>query len=110
VVAVAPQRPVVGVRDDGVDMAEQQDAARAAPAQAREQVRGVGGGGARRPLHLGLGGQQGRADRRALLRAVHVARGRGDGDERLQLALRAAPDLRRLPLHPGLHARMTLEW
>jgi hypothetical protein len=110
VVAVAVQRLVMRVRDHRVGVAQQQEPAPAAPAQAGEQVGRVPGGGAGRPLHRRIRGQQRGADRRALLRAVDVARGRRDRDERLQLALRAARDLRRLPLHPGIHARMTLEW
>ena len=90
--AVAPQRLVVRVRDDRVDVPEQQDPARAAPAQRREQVGRVRGARARRPLDLGLGRQQRRAHRRALLGAVHVARRRRDRDERLELARRALRD------------------
>ena len=105
VVAVALERLVMGVPDDRVDVPEQQDPARAAPAQRREQVGGMRGRRALRALDLGLGREQRGADGRALLRAVHVARRRRDGDERLELA-RGAPRYRgRLLLHPRVHGR-----
>ena len=65
--AVALQRLVVRVGDDGVDVAEQQDppAARCRAAAPAGPARG--GRGAGRPLDLGLGGQQRGADRGALL-------------------------------------------
>ena len=50
-------------------------------------------------------GQQRGADGGALLRAPLVARGRGDADERLELALGAPPDLMRAPRDPVVHDR-----
>ena len=75
------------------------------PAQPRDagpaRGRARSTGGARR----GLVGQQRGADGGALLRAAHVARGRGDADERLQLALgaRARSAARTCP-DPVVHA------
>ena len=73
------------------------------PRRRATQVVGVVGGGARDALDLGRVGQQRRADGGALLGAVDVARRRGDADQRLELARRPAPDLRRRRLHPGVH-------
>ena len=46
------------------------------------------------------------ADRRALLGAADVARGRGDADERLELALRPRGDLPRAVPDPVVHTQM----
>jgi hypothetical protein len=91
-VAVAVQRTVVGVRDDRVDVAEEEDALRAGPGHAEEEVGRVVRRRAREVLDRGLVGRQRGGDRRGLLGAVDVAARRGDGDERLELALGAAGD------------------
>ena len=59
---LARQRPVVGVGDHGVEMAEQQQLAGARAADRRQQVGGMAGERARRPLDLRLVGHQ-RRDR-----------------------------------------------
>ena len=69
------ERPVLGVRDDGVEVAEQQDRLRAGAASGgRRRSWRVAGARARDALDLRLVGQQRGAHRRALLGAVHVAR------------------------------------
>ena len=96
------ERPVLGVRDDGVEVADA-----AGPAACRVPA------GARRGPSAWPGEEHGHAldrrprraasaahTRRALLGAVHVAGRRGHGHERLELARRAARDLRRAPARP----------
>ena len=102
-VADALERAVRGVRDHGVEVAEQQDAAAALAVEAGDQVVGVVGRRAGDVLELGVVGRERGAHRRALLRPVTVARGRGDGDERLELARRAARDLLRALRDPLVH-------
>ena len=75
------------------------------PVQPGEQVGRVIRRGAGHPLHRRLVGQQHRAHRRALLRAVDVPRGRGDRDQGLELAHGAPRDLGRPCLHPRVHGR-----
>ena len=60
--ADALQRLVLGVRDDGVDVADQQRLAAAGAVQAGDQILGVAGRGARDALDRRLVGQQRRAD------------------------------------------------
>jgi hypothetical protein len=84
--ALAPQRLVLLVRDDGVDVAEQEDALAAAAVQARDRVLRMPGRRARDALDLGLLGKQQRAHRDALLGAGHVARRARHADQRLELA------------------------
>ena len=102
VVAVAPQRLVVRVGDDGVDVAEQQDPAPRRAAQrgraGRARGRARSTAGARPRASAGSSAAQTRG---ALLRAVDVARRRRDGDERLELALGAPRDRRRPALDPA---------
>ena len=102
-VAVALERAMRRVRDDRVEVAEQQDPPRARARDPREHVLGVAGRGAGQALERDGVGQQRGADGSALLRAALVARGRGDADERLQLALGAPPDLMRAPRDPVIH-------
>ena len=83
----ALERPVLGVRVDRVEVAEQQDLGRAGARQARHQVGRVAGGRAGDALDRGRARKQRRDHGAHLLRSVHVAGGRGDGDQRLELAL-----------------------
>ena len=99
----ALQRAVLGVRDDGVDVAEQQHAALAGAVQTRDEILGVVGRGTRDALDRRLVGHQRGADRGALVRAVHVARGRGHRHKRLQLARGPLADLCRRLLDPRIH-------
>ena len=87
--AVAVQRLVVGVRDDGVDVADQQRLARARPVQAEHEILGVAGARARHALDRRLVRRERRAQRGALVGAVDVAGGRRDRHQRLELARRA---------------------
>lgn len=82
-----------GMSDDGVQMAEQEQAPRARASHCREQIRRVRGTRALDPLDLDLGGQEGGRDRNGLLCAGEVAGGRGDPDQRFELALGATRDL-----------------
>jgi hypothetical protein len=84
---------VGGVGDDGVEVTEQQEPARPRSRDPRDHVERVVGRGARHALERGAVGQQRGAHGGALVRAPHVARGRGDADERLELALGAPADL-----------------
>ena len=63
------------------------------PAIRADQVVGAARGRARHALDLGLRRQERRAQRDRLLGALDVARGRGDRDERLELARGAGGDL-----------------
>jgi hypothetical protein len=74
-------------------MAEQQDPPRPRARDARDHVERVVGRGARHALERGPVRQQRGADGGALVRAPHVTGGRGDADERLELALGALADL-----------------
>ena len=94
--------------DHGVEVAEQQEAAAAGAAQARDQVVGVVGRGARDALELGVVGGERGAHRGALLGAVAVAARARDGHERLQLARGAAGDLLRGLGDPVVHGERTL--
>jgi formamidopyrimidine-DNA glycosylase len=107
-VAVALQRAVGLVRDHGVDVAEQQDAAAAGAAEVDDEVVGVVGRRAGDALEARVVGRERRADGDALVGAVAVAAGRGDGHERLQLARRAAGDLLRALGDPLIHGQRTL--
>ena len=106
-VVLAAQRPVVGVRDHGVEVAEEQEPLGARARQADEQVGRVVGGGARDALDLRLVRRERRRDRRGLVGAVDVAARRGDGDERLELARRAGRDGAGVLLDPVVHVRVS---
>ena len=99
--AVARERLVVLVADHRVDVAEQQQAAGAGAGDAQQQVGRVAGGGAGEALRGRVARRERGADRRALLGAADVARGRGDADERLELPLRARRDLLRAAPRPS---------
>ena len=97
-VALAGQRTVVGVGDDGVEMAEQQHPAAPGARDRRQQIGGVPGRRAGRPLDRRLVRQH-RGDERAdLLRGRDVPRRGRDRDQGLELALEVGRDpLRRTP-------------
>jgi hypothetical protein len=99
------ERVVRGVRDDGVDVPEQQQAPAARARHAQHEVLGVAGRGAGEALHPRGGRRERGRERDALLRAVHVARRRGDRDERLQLPFDAAGDLVGCGCDPGVHGQ-----
>ena len=84
-VAVTAQGPVRVVADDGVHVTEQQRPARAAAAQAGDQVRCAARRRGGHSLDLGSGREQRGAQRKRFLGALHVARRRGDRDQRLEL-------------------------
>jgi hypothetical protein len=90
---------------DGVEVAEQQHArpVAAVAAQAQQQIGRVVGGRARRAFDGGLLGRKRGRHRRALLEAVHVAAGRGDGDQSGEVALEPGNDVRGVLHHPGVH-------
>src|SRR3954453_15765757 len=102
-VFLAPQRPVVPVRDDGVDVAEQQHPLRSRAAETDEQIRRVVGRRARDALDLRLVRRERGGDRGGLLGAGDVAAGRGDGDQRLELARGARGDRVGVGLDPVVH-------
>ena len=104
--ALAAERLVVLVADDGVDVPEQEHAPGAGARQAQQQVGRVAGGGAGQALRGGLARGERGADRRALLGAADVARGRGDADQRLELPLRPRGDLPRAVPDPVVHTQM----
>jgi hypothetical protein len=81
------------MRDDRVEVTEQQQPARARAANPGEQVGGVRLAGAVEALDLGLGRQQRDADRDRLLSSGDVTRRRGDADQRIELALGARANL-----------------
>ena len=90
--------------DDGVDVAEQQDPAAAACRGSVASRSGAWSGEEQggRSTSASAGSSAAQIGR-ALLGAVHVARRRRDGDERLELAHGAPRDRQRLPLHPRVH-------
>jgi hypothetical protein len=100
---VAVQRAVLGVRDDRVHVSQQHEPPRAGAGQPQDDVPRVVGRGALHALDLRLVGGERHRDGHRLLGPVDVARRRGDGDERLQLARGAAGDARGGLLDPGLH-------
>jgi hypothetical protein len=104
-VALAPERLVVAVADDGVDVAEQDEALGAAPAQRDEQVRRVVGGRARHVLDARRRGCERCRDGRALRGAARVAARRGHADERLELALGGRGDQACVLVDPLGHGR-----
>ena len=86
-VAVPPQGPVVVVADHGVDVAEQQQPALAGSGHPGDQVGGAAGRRAGNALDRRVRRQHRGTDRECLLGAAEIAGGRGDRDERFQLAL-----------------------
>ena len=100
----ARERLVLGVGDDGVVVADEQHLARAGALQADDEILGVAGARARHALERRIVGRERGAQRRALVRAVHVTGRRRDGHERFELARRAARDLGRSLLDPRIHA------
>ncbi len=92
-VAVALEQPVARMGHHRVEVTEEQQAPRTGARDSCDQVVGVGRRRARDPLDPRLGRQQGGADGDALVAGVGVARRRGNGDQRLQLALGAPADV-----------------
>jgi hypothetical protein len=105
---VALHRPVVVMRDDGVEMSEEQDPAAARAGEAGDEVRRVVGAGARDVLHGRVVGQQRGGDRGGLLGAPNVARRRRDPDQRLDLALGTVGDVRGGLFDPRIQGSRTV--
>ena len=89
-----------GMGYDRVEMPDEQDPARAGPVNAQLEVGRVIRRRARRRAGLGDVGDQRDRDRHRLLGAGDVARRRGHGDERLEVALGPRRQRRRVLLDP----------
>jgi hypothetical protein len=104
----ALERAVRLVRDDRVEVAEQQELSLARPSQAQQKIGRVARGGAWDPLRLRLRGCKRGAQRDGLLGARDVAGRRGDRHECLELAFGVPGDLGRRGFHPGVHGGETI--
>ena len=99
-VARLGHRAVGAMRDDRVDVADEQQPAGPGPEQAQHEVGRMLGRGARETLGGRLLGRQRGGDRQRLLGSSDVTRRRRDADERAQLALRPRGDAPGHLVHP----------